>query len=94
MVLLFYKGYGHIAPKTPFGQLATVLYAIVGIPLNFLTIANIGQHMATAFRFLYKNVFCRHCIEYHEEMTISAAVQSINNQVQHTYMPVDVKVRF
>ena len=44
-----------------------MLYAIFGIPLTLLTITNIGSAMATAFRFLYRNVLntlcclcCRH----------------------------------
>ena len=41
--------------------MVTILYAIVGIPLTLLTIANLGGYMATAFRLLYKNVCCGLC---------------------------------
>lgn len=54
-------GYGHIAPKTDWGRVVTMLYAIVGIPLTLLTITNLGGFMATAFRFLYRNVCCGLC---------------------------------
>jgi len=54
-------GYGHIAPKTWLGQLVTIVYAIFGIPLSLLTITNLGGFMATAFRFLYRNVCCALC---------------------------------
>jgi len=47
-------GYGHIAPKTSWGQAVTILYAIFGIPLTLFTITNLGSIMATAFRFIYK----------------------------------------
>lgn len=49
-------GYGHIAPKTPLGQVVTMLYAIIGIPLTLLTITNLGGFMATAFRYIYKSL--------------------------------------
>ncbi|ESO10860.1 hypothetical protein HELRODRAFT_72133 [Helobdella robusta] len=46
-------GYGHITPKTAWGQLATIFYAILGIPLTLYTITNLGSIMAAAFRFIY-----------------------------------------
>lgn len=39
----------------------TIAYAIVGIPLTLLTLTNLGGFMATAFRFLYKNICCGVC---------------------------------
>ena len=54
-------GYGHVAPKTVWGRVVTILYAIVGIPLTLLTITNLGGFMATAFRFVYRNVCCICC---------------------------------
>jgi len=54
-------GYGHIAPKTSAGMMVTMLYAIVGIPLTLLTITNLGRMLATAFRFLYRNIFSIIC---------------------------------
>jgi len=38
-----------------------MLYAIVGIPLTLLTITNLGRMLATAFRFLYRNIFSIIC---------------------------------
>ena len=58
---LSYAGYGHIAPKTEWGMVVTVLYAIFGIPLTLFTITNLGSIMATAFRFLYQYVCCGLC---------------------------------
>ena len=56
-----YVGYGNTAPKTKYGQIITIPYAIVGIPLTMLTIAHLGGFMATVFRFLFRNVFCGIC---------------------------------
>jgi len=42
-------------------MVVTMLYAIIGIPLTLLTITNLGRMLATAFRFLYRNVFVIIC---------------------------------
>ncbi|XP_055939384.1 potassium channel subfamily K member 18-like [Argiope bruennichi] len=47
------KGYGNIAPKTNWGKLVTILYAIFGIPLMFLYLTNIGNILAKSFKFVY-----------------------------------------
>lgn len=46
-------GYGNIAPRTPPGKIATIFYAIIGIPLMLLYLTNIGDILAKAFRYLY-----------------------------------------
>ncbi|XP_076363491.1 potassium channel subfamily K member 18-like [Tachypleus tridentatus] len=56
-------GYGNIAPKTPWGKLVTLLYAIVGIPLMLLCLSNIGDAMAHSFKFIYWKVCCYLCIK-------------------------------
>lgn len=59
--LLSFTGYGHIAPKTDYGKIVTILYAILGIPLMLLCLSNIGDIMAHSFRFLYWRVCCYVC---------------------------------
>ncbi|XP_071447826.1 LOW QUALITY PROTEIN: uncharacterized protein [Hetaerina americana] len=54
-------GYGHIAPKTHWGKVVTIFYAILGIPLMLLCLSNIGDIMAHSFRFLYWKVCCYMC---------------------------------
>jgi len=61
LLIVLHAGYGHIAPKTSWGQVVTIIYAIFGIPLTLLTITNLGGFMATAFRFIYRNVCCTLC---------------------------------
>ncbi|CAN8015959.1 unnamed protein product [Ixodes persulcatus] len=46
-------GYGNIAPKTNWGKMVTILYAIVGIPLMLLYLTNIGDILARAFKYVY-----------------------------------------
>jgi len=49
-------GYGHIAPTTPVGKLVTIFYAIFGIPLFLLYLSNIGDIMATTFKWIYSRL--------------------------------------
>ncbi|VDM35144.1 unnamed protein product, partial [Hydatigera taeniaeformis] len=46
-------GYGHAVPKTNAGKVLTIIYALVGIPLVFLYLTNIGDYLASLFRSLY-----------------------------------------
>ncbi|GAB1599330.1 potassium channel subfamily K member 18-like [Argonauta hians] len=49
-------GYGHIAPKTMWGRIVTMIYAIFGIPLTLLCLRTIGSFMAGIFKFIYENI--------------------------------------
>lgn len=51
-------GYGNLAPRTPLGKAMTILYALIGIPLMFIYMANIGSVLATSFKYLYSKL-CR-----------------------------------
>ncbi|KAK2708910.1 uncharacterized protein LOC136028185 [Artemia franciscana] len=61
IILITTIGYGHIAPKTQWGKIVTIFYAVLGIPLMLLCLANIGDAMAHSFRFLYWKVCCYAC---------------------------------
>lgn len=44
------------------GQLTTIVYAIIGMPLFLLYLSNIGDVMARSFKWIYANFcLCRWC---------------------------------
>ena len=55
------SGYGHIAPKTMWGQIATMVYAVFGLPIFMLWLSNVGTLLAQTFTFLYANICCFVC---------------------------------
>ncbi|CAL8142730.1 unnamed protein product [Orchesella dallaii] len=61
IVVITTIGYGHIAPKTVWGKIVTIFYAIVGIPLMVVCWSHIGDFMANSFRFIYWRVCCYLC---------------------------------
>ncbi|XP_075166445.1 potassium two pore domain channel sandman [Haematobia irritans] len=55
-------GYGNISPRSDWGKLATILYAIIGMPLFLLYLSNIGDVLAKSFKWIYSKVcLCRIC---------------------------------
>ena len=65
------SGYGNIAPKTFWGRLVCIAYAVLGIPLMLLCLANIGDVMADIFRFVYSKVCCCGCCRRKESTKIA-----------------------
>lgn len=49
-------------PRTIPGRFLTIGYALIGIPLAFLYLNNIGDYLASLFRILYAKI-CRQCCE-------------------------------
>ncbi|KAI1729823.1 ion channel domain-containing protein [Ditylenchus destructor] len=47
-------GYGHLVPATQFGRIACICFALFGIPLLLVTIADIGKFLSEMLSFLYR----------------------------------------
>lgn len=77
-------GYGNIAPKTKIGKITTIFYALLGIPLMFLFLSNIGNLLARTFTLLY-HLSCKLCWkkqEKSEESTNGACLEEIKNHTK------------
>lgn len=46
-------GFGHLVPRTQWGKIATMLYAVFGIPVYVLYFMNMGQVLASCFKWFY-----------------------------------------
>lgn len=50
-------GYGNMVPRTVVGKVATIVYAMFGIPLYVLYFRNMGQFLAHTFRWSYTWIY-------------------------------------
>lgn len=44
--MFYFLGYGHIVPRTDEGRIACLMYALLGIPLILVTIADMGRFLS------------------------------------------------
>lgn len=61
MTTLTLIGYGHIAPSTTVHRLECVAFTLIGLPLNVVFLANVGNAMADGFKYIYSRLCCRWC---------------------------------
>lgn len=47
-------GFGNLVPRTDWGKVLTIMYAVVGIPLYILYFMNMGKALANTFKWLYR----------------------------------------
>ncbi|XP_066584785.1 TWiK family of potassium channels protein 18 isoform X2 [Prorops nasuta] len=58
LTLITTIGYGSVAPRTVWGRLITIVYALAGIPLMLVYLSTVGDVLARSFRRLYGRM-CR-----------------------------------
>lgn len=54
--LLFFTGYGHIAPATTVGRIITIIYSLFGIPLFLILLADYGKLFTRMIKFFWAYV--------------------------------------
>lgn len=58
LTLITTIGYGSVAPRTVWGRMITIVYALAGIPLMLVYLSTVGDMLARSFRRLYGRM-CR-----------------------------------
>lgn len=53
---LIATGYGHITPTTTTGKALTIVYAIIGVPLFLIILADFGKLLTRIIKFLWAYV--------------------------------------
>ncbi|CAK1541423.1 unnamed protein product [Leptosia nina] len=82
-------GYGHLSPRTSWGKIVTIFYALLGMPLFLLYLSNVGELLASWFKCIYALIcLCRGCpgftrrrvVQYRSQLELSEA-ESIERPV-------------
>ncbi|XP_065349235.1 TWiK family of potassium channels protein 7 isoform X1 [Cloeon dipterum] len=78
-------GYGHITPSTNTGKAVTIIYAIFGIPLFLILLADFGKMFTRAMKFLWAFVRRLYYTGSCRKVRHTAPVQEVMKGVQMVY---------
>ncbi|KAK0165125.1 hypothetical protein PV328_003674 [Microctonus aethiopoides] len=78
-------GYGHISPSTTTGRAATIIYAIFGIPLFLIILADFGKLFTRGIKFLWAFVRRVYYTGSCRRVRRTAPVQEVMKGVQLVY---------
>ncbi|XP_030375491.1 uncharacterized protein LOC115624788 isoform X1 [Scaptodrosophila lebanonensis] len=71
-------GYGHITPKTTLGRSLTIVYAIIGIPMFLIVLADLGKLFTRCVKFIWAYVrrvyYTRSCRRIRKQQQIRDAM--------------------
>lgn len=75
-------GYGHIAPKTSYGRAATIVYAIIGIPLFLIVLADFGKLFTRIIKFFWSFIrrfyYTRSCRKVRRTVPVQEVMKGLN----------------
>ncbi|XP_017866238.1 PREDICTED: TWiK family of potassium channels protein 7 isoform X2 [Drosophila arizonae] len=75
-------GYGHITPKTQVGRGLTIIYAIIGIPMFLIVLADLGKLFTRSVKFLWAYVrrvyYTRSCRKIRRQQQVRDAMTGFN----------------
>ncbi|XP_051860547.1 trichohyalin isoform X1 [Drosophila albomicans] len=84
-------GYGHITPKSYMGRILTIVYAIIGIPLFLIVLADLGKLFTRSVKFLWVYVrriyYTRSCRRIRKQQQFRDAMTGINTMYDMARRP-------
>ncbi|KAI5639413.1 ion channel domain-containing protein [Phthorimaea operculella] len=82
MTLVTTIGYGHIYPKTFYGRVATIVYAIIGIPLFLIVLADFGKLFTRIIKFFWAFIrrfyYTRSCRKVRRTAPVQEVMKGLN----------------
>ncbi|CAH0714060.1 unnamed protein product, partial [Brenthis ino] len=86
-------GYGHLSPRTSWGKIMTIFYALLGMPLFLLYLSNVGELLASWFKCIYALVcLCRGCPGFSRRRVLSLRPQFEISEAESIEGPSDFDV--